>query len=204
MKRLADEKIVELYLAETDASAGEPYLSELFSRHQKRVAAWCWRMTGDVNSAADLAQEVFIKVFHRLPDFQGNSKFTTWLYVITRNHCLDDLRAKAVRPQETSDDLLDDFVDSSTQQVSTVLEQRESEQMLRKLIQESLDETEMKVVTLHYLDELPLDTVSRMLELQNPSGAKAFIVSARRKLKRAHERWVNRNQSSEKGGGHVG
>ena len=48
---------------------------------------------------------------------------------------------------------------------------------------------------LHYVHELPLGAVSRMLGLTNESGAKAFVVSARRKLKRAHELWQSRNKT---------
>jgi RNA polymerase sigma-70 factor, ECF subfamily len=55
---------------------------------------------------------------------------------------------------------------------------------LRQLMQEALDETEAKVMTLHYVDELPLDSITRLLGLENPSGAKAYVVSARRKLQR--------------------
>jgi RNA polymerase sigma-70 factor, ECF subfamily len=60
----------------------------------------------------------------------------------------------------------------------------------------TLDRTERIVFTLHYGNEMPLDTISRMLGLQNPSGAKAYIVSARRKLARASERARARGEAS--------
>jgi RNA polymerase sigma-70 factor, ECF subfamily len=53
------------------------------------------------------------------------------------------------------------------------------------MILEALDETEAQVMFLHYGQELSLNAVSRMLELDNKSGAKAYIVSARRKLNAA-------------------
>jgi RNA polymerase sigma factor (sigma-70 family) len=199
MERLSDEKLVELYLSESGTPAAERLLNELFRRHHTRVASWCLRITGDVNSAADLAQEIFLKVFQRLASFQGNSKFTTWLYSITRNHCLDELRSKAARPQESSEDLLEDIVDLTVSDVSSVLEQRQSEDLLRQLIQLSLDKTEIEVMTLHYIDEIPLDSVTRLLDLTNRSGAKAYIVSARRKLKRAFARRQRSGQVSKGG-----
>ena len=146
---------------------------------------------------------IFLKAFQRLHTFQGNSKFTTWLFSITRNHCLDVLRSRAVHPQQTSEVLLDEIVDLSREKVSSTLERRETEQLLRTLIRESLDAMENKVLTLHYVHEMPLDTVSRMLGLTNQSGAKAYIVSAKRKLKRAHERWKSRNQIATRGGNRV-
>lgn len=184
MERLSDEKIIELCLAES-GSAAEPFLSELFQRHRARVASWCFRITGDVNSAADLAQEIFLKAFQRLATFQGNSKFTTWLYSITRNHCLDAMRSRATRPEEVSDDLLEEIADLAAWELSSALERREAEDLLHQLIRQSLDDTEIQVVRLHYVEELPLDSISRLLGLTNQSGAKAYIVSARRKLKRA-------------------
>ena len=59
---------------------------------------------------------------------------------------------------------------------------------MRQLLAESLDETERTVMTLHYGEEMPLDAITRTLKLANASGAKAYIVSARRKLNRAIER----------------
>lgn len=63
-----------------------------------------------------------------------------------------------------------------------------SNQQVRALLQETLDETERHIFTLHYGDDMPLDAITRLLRLNNASGAKAYIVSARRKLARAVER----------------
>lgn len=203
MEKLQDEELIERYRTELGSAAAEVYLNELFGRHHTKVASWCLRITGDVNSAADLAQEIFLKAFQRLHTFQGTSRFTTWLFSITRNHCLDELRSRATHPQQGSETVLDEIVDVSCERVSSALERRESEELLRTLIRESLDETENKVLTLHYVHEMPLDAVSRMLGLTNQSGAKAYIVSARRKLKRAHARWKSRNDIPTKGGSRV-
>ena len=203
MEKLQDEELIERYRTELGSAAAEVYLNELFGRHHRKVASWCLRITGDVNSAADLAQEIFLKAFQRLHTFQGTSSFTTWLFSITRNHCLDELRSRATHPQQSSEMVLDEIVDVSCDKVSSALERRESEELLRMLIRESLDETENKVLTLHYVHEMPLDAVSRMLGLTNQSGAKAYIVSARRKLKRAHARWKSRNELPTKGGSRV-
>ena len=84
----------------------------------------------------------------------------------------------------------------------STMERRQAEEVVRQLMQESLDETEAKVMTLHYVHELPLDAVSRMLGLTNASGAKAYVVSARRKLARAFDEWKER-ADRRKGGGHA-
>ena len=196
MEQFTDEELIERCQAADGPAAGEPFLNVLFQRHHGRVASWCYHITGDTNSAVDLAQDVFIKAFQGIRSFRRGSKFTTWLYSITRNHCLDELRSRKRQFQETTD-LTEDLEDWGVARADSVIEQRESRDLMQKLIRESLDETETKVMTLHYVHELPLDTVSRMLGLTNESGAKAYIVSARRKLKRAHEMLNDRTKTAK-------
>ena len=200
MGPLSDEELLARFLAEGRSSETEKLINELFQRHQTRVAAWCWRITGDLDSAADLAQEVFLKAFQRLESFRGESKFTTWLYMIARNCCLDALRARKLRHEDAGDMVLDDLADTQTEEIAAALERRESEGIVRQLIRESLDETESQVMVLHYVHELPLASVTRMLGLSNQSGAKAYIVSARRKLSRAFAQWKT---AGTKGGGYA-
>ena len=192
MRRLTDEDLVERCRDNPGSARSSAALAELFERHRTKVAAWCLRMTGDPNSAADLGQEIFIKAFQRLDAFGQQAKFTTWLYSIARNHCLDELRAMKTRPQETPH-TGEDFEDLSLGDLSSEMERDELQQLLRRLMQESLDEAEHRVMTLHYVHEMPLDSVTRILGLTNPSGAKALIVSAKRKLRRAYERWKSSN-----------
>jgi len=185
---LSDEELVERYRA----AAGPPrerFLNELFERHRTRVAAWCHRMTGDVDGATDLAQEVFLKAFQNLESFRGQSKFTTWLYSIARNHCMDALKARAAGPILAGEAALERVQDVRAGELLSILERRQAEEVVRQLMRESLDETEAKVMTLHYVHELPLDAVTRTLNLTNASGAKAYLVSARRKLARAFHQW---------------
>ena len=59
---------------------------------------------------------------------------------------------------------------------------------LREFLASTLDETELRVFTLHFGDDMPLDAITRLLTLKNTSGAKAYIVSAKRKLSRAAAR----------------
>lgn len=189
MEGWTDEELIARYRAEAGSPNARSTLNQLFERHHARVAAWCLRMAGNADTAADLAQAIFLKAFQRIDSFRGDSKFTTWLYSIARNHCMDELRLKAARPQEVTDALLDQIPSSVVEDVSAALERKESEAVVRRLFAESLDETETMVMTLHYVHELPLHAVTQMLKLTNQSGAKAYVVSARRKLSRAFARW---------------
>ena len=70
----------------------------------------------------------------------------------------------------------------------------ESRRSYRELLFTTLDRTERTVFTLHYGKEMPLDAITRLLGLENASGAKAYIVSARRKLARASGRMKARGE----------
>src|SRR5215472_6086620 len=197
---LSDEELVDRYRALGDTRR-EEYLDQLFERHRTRVAAWCYRMTGDVDAATDLAQDVFLKAFQNLKAFQGQSKFTTWLYSIARNHCIDALRSRGSTPVMAGEAVLERVEDLQASELLSHLERRQAEDVVRRLMRESLDETEAKVMTLHYVHEVPLDAVTRLLKLTNASGAKGYVVSARRKLVRAVNEWRGRTEG-RKGGGH--
>ncbi len=60
------------------------------------------RLTGDRTLAEDLTQEVFVRVMHGLPRFSLRCKFTTWLFQVTKNRVLDELRARERRPQSVA------------------------------------------------------------------------------------------------------
>ena len=189
MADLTDEELLLRYRALENSAAGDALINQLFQRHHRRVAAWCYRMTGDLETSADFAQEIFLKAFQRLGSFRGDSRFTTWLYTIARNHCLDQLRLRGANLQQISDDLPDQLADFRSESISSIVERRESEELLRKLMRENLDDVEAKVMTLHYVHEMPLEAVTRTLRLTNASGAKAHIVAARRKLAKALAIW---------------
>ena len=72
-------------------------LGVLFQRHQQQVHQWCYRMTGNAMVADDLVQDVFLRILRLRHNFAGTAKFTTWLYRVARNACLDFLSASKRR-----------------------------------------------------------------------------------------------------------
>mgnify|MGYP000863225331 CR=1 FL=1 len=75
---------------------------QLMQRYEKKVYALCYRMSGSKDDAADLAQETFLKAFRALPMFKGQASFSTWLYRIAVNTCLDEQRKRKKRRQLVS------------------------------------------------------------------------------------------------------
>ena len=190
---LTDEELIARYRAEAGQVSAEEYLNELFRRHHAKVARWCLSVTGDRESAADLAQEICVKAYQNLSYFKGQSKFSTWLYSITRNHCLNAVRSRSAAPEMESDELvMDTLPDMGTDSPLASIERKQQAAIARQLVNETLEETEKAVFTMHFAEELPLDVITRMLNLDNASGAKAYLVSAKRKLDRAARRWKAR------------
>lgn len=77
------------------------HYAELVRRHHAKVFALCLAMLHDRASADDAAQDAFLKAYENLPEFRRDSSFSTWLYRIASNRCLDLRRAEARRRSES-------------------------------------------------------------------------------------------------------
>ena len=82
----------ESQLLEKAKNGSLPAFEELVLLYEKKVYNYCFRMTNSREDAEDLTQEVFIKVYKSLGSFKGNSQFSTWLYRIAHNICIDKYR----------------------------------------------------------------------------------------------------------------
>jgi RNA polymerase sigma-70 factor (ECF subfamily) len=189
MEALSDEELIARYRLAPGSDRSRPFVEELFRRHQARVVAWCLRLTGDRTQAVDLAQDVFVRAYASLDTFRSDAKFTTWLYIIARNRWRDDLRARQSRPREAPEAAMFDEEPSADNDALAALQASDARALVRRLMDETLDATEKRVMTLHYGHEMRLDAITIALGLTNASGAKAYIVSARRKLNKAIEKW---------------
>ena len=181
--RESDEALV-VELRHLTGEARQQAIDELFARHYTRVARWCFRLTGDRDAAADLAQDVFLKAHRHFDSFQGHARFSTWLYAIVRNEASGWRRRAATAPEADADDALVDVptAEAGPEDEAVAGSRRKR---LQTFLADTLDDRERTVFTLHYAREMPLDAITRLLRLENPSGAKAFIVSAKRKIARA-------------------
>jgi len=97
-------------IARAAAGDGEAF-AELIRPYEQKVFNHAFRMCRDREEACDLAQEVFLKAYRALPRFRGGSSFSTWLYRITSNACLDQSRRR-MRPPHTAS--LDDPIETAS------------------------------------------------------------------------------------------
>jgi RNA polymerase sigma-70 factor, ECF subfamily len=84
-------------LVATAVTGVEGSFEELVRRYQRPISSYVYRMVGDYESALDLTQEIFIKVYGSLARYRSEFKFSTWLYKIAHNSAVDHLRRNAGR-----------------------------------------------------------------------------------------------------------
>ena len=105
MKETASAGSVDNELVRRFVDGDRSAFEELVVRHQNRVYGFCLRLLGSPSLAEEAAQEVLVKVFKYLPRFRGESKFTTWLYRVTLNHCRNVQAYRARRHDKRHDSL---------------------------------------------------------------------------------------------------
>lgn len=156
--------------------------SQLYARHRSRVIAWCLRILRDEQDAAEVTQDVFMKVHAELRNFRGQSRFTTWLYVLVRRAALDRLRKNRAMQDKAARVALEPA--TTPAQPGETLEAKQSSDDVRQVIARVLDAREAQVVYMHYALGMSLPAIAKTLALSNASGAKAPLVAALRKLRR--------------------
>jgi RNA polymerase sigma-70 factor (ECF subfamily) len=91
---VTDRELVAIAVDGLDGS-----FEELVRRYQRPISAYVYRMVGNYESALDLTQEIFIKVYNSLRRYRAEFKFSTWIYKIAHNAAVDHLRRSATREQ---------------------------------------------------------------------------------------------------------
>lgn len=173
---------MQLLCSTPDRQTADLAFQEVFKRYHGRVVSWCYRISHNRDTATDLAQEVFLKAFRHRHSFRGDARLSTWLYAIARNHCLTSIRR--ADPDTLHFDSMAHLPlrDENCVAPDRAAERNELAVNLMRLMSRILEPMEVRVMMLHYAHEVPLAAITRYLGLRNPSGAKAYIVNARRKL----------------------
>jgi RNA polymerase sigma-70 factor (ECF subfamily) len=180
---VTDENLMLLLQSAQDSKPLDELFAELFRRYQTRVATWCGRLVRDPGRGMDLAQEVFLRAYRYRHTFRGHARVSTWLYAITRNHCLNAIRKLEMDPLARLEEFPPHLADALGD-VHANAENAQAFERLWTIINQTLTAMEKRVMALHYGHELTLEAITRACRLSNPSGAKAYIVNAKRKLKR--------------------
>jgi RNA polymerase sigma-70 factor (ECF subfamily) len=155
-------------------------LDALFAAQQPRIYRLCLRMVRDPERAQELAQDAMLTAYRNLPNYRGDSAFSTWLYGIARNLCLNAIRR---RGELLSEDGVVEIDDPGRGALSQ-LRQQEREALLIAASQAVLDPLEQEAVYLRYVEGMPQETITEVLGIDDKSGARGVLQRCRRKLQR--------------------
>jgi len=164
---MTDEDVQSLLRKRRCAAAFEL----LLDRYQQKVFRLVYSILKEAARAEEVTQDVFLKLWQVLPDYDGRASLSTWLYTITRNTSLSALRAESYRKTLPIEDYEPPAAnwEAGPQQV-------EINQLLQRL-----PEVQQQVITLFYIQERSVEDVAHMLDL--PEGTvKSHLHRARRAL----------------------
>lgn len=161
---------------------------ELIEAYQKKIFNLAFRIIGNYDDAADMAQEALIRIFRSIANFKEQSSFSTWIYRITTNVCLDEIRKKkskrAISLDEeihAEDGDMKRQIMSDDPQPDEIAEREELRSVVNSAIN-SLPEDQRLVISLRDIQGLSYDEISEVLDC--PGGTvKSRINRARQALK---------------------
>src|SRR5690606_11734933 len=154
--------------------------SVLVNVYKELVFTLAIRMLKNREEAEEVSQDTFIKIYKALPKFKGDSKFSTWVYKVAYNTCLDSIKKNKNRYNEVT---IDSFSEHQLKAVGNVLDALEEKEQ-QKTIQECLQQLASKdsfLLTLFYFEELSLEEISKVVNME-ANTVKVNIHRARKRL----------------------
>ena len=163
--RLRDEELVSYIIkGKTDL------FSVIVDRYQSKVFSTAWNYTHDHEEARDLTQEIFLKLYNNLGSYKSKASFSTWLYRIAVNRCIDWTRKKKLPTVSTiydgndeETDIYDTIADSGGGPEETLIN-LENRAYIRKVVEE-LPEIYKTVIILYYFEDFSPQEISDITDI---------------------------------------
>ena len=175
---MQDAKPSDAILVAQAQKGDQEAFERLVRRHQRYVFNVAYRVLSDSIEAEDITQEAFVRAWRGLPRFRGDAQFTTWLYRIVHNLCLN--RLPRLRRELAQIEPLEDMLDDSSPTPSDAIETQDQIALLHAEL-EGMPAKYRLVLSLRYLEHLSYEENSTALDL--PMGTvKTHIHRARRLL----------------------
>jgi RNA polymerase sigma factor (sigma-70 family) len=170
---ISDEEIVRRI-----RKGGETELySVLYKRYYPKVLDKCYSLTHSRELAEELTGDILSKTYEKLESFKGNATFSSWLYSVTYNHCIDWLREKKKLhyPEWNSSNELPEIIDEAYDEEEAI-----SYDKLMTLL-DRLHTEEKALIMMRYFDEMPLNKIAEALRVTE-SAAKMRLKRAKARL----------------------
>jgi RNA polymerase sigma-70 factor, ECF subfamily len=183
MKFQDDSYYIEKVLA-GDVSA----FASLVSKHKNLVFSIVLKIVNNREDAEEVAQDIFLKVYHSLKTFEKKSKFSTWLYRIAYNAAISKTRKKKLEFVPIEETVISNYSTDEIQQNMHSLDQNERQLILEKALK-NLPEEEHVLIMLFYKSENSIEDISYITGLSE-SNVKVRLHRIRKKLYEEMENMV--------------
>jgi RNA polymerase sigma-70 factor, ECF subfamily len=178
----SDQDLLRRALQRPDSEESREAASELFGRYNDAVYIWCYRYALDHDRAMDIAQDVLLRAYRNLASYAGRASFGSWLFAIARNRCISEMK----RVSMLWDDEVDpDDLPAEGPDPAGGLDPALGEEALLSLIREHLTPLEQEALWLRSVERMPVEAITRVLAIEQKSGARGILQQARRKLRAA-------------------
>ena len=191
--------IDEKKLLKKAAAGSAEAFEQLVLTYQTPIYNLCLRMTGNPEDAADMTQESFLKAWRSLEGFHFESAFSTWLYRLASNTCLDFLRSVKRRKQFslTMEDAdgetqLLDLPDPAPTPEASLLSAEESALLAAAMRQ--LDPEQQRILTLRVVNDLSYTEIAAVLDIKEGT-VKSRLARARENLRKKLLQLGNKTES---------
>ncbi|MDT0540826.1 RNA polymerase sigma factor [Croceitalea sp. P059] len=154
--------------------------SKLVDDYKNLVYTVALRMLKNTEEAEEVAQDTFVKVFKSLKHFKGDSKFSTWIYRVTYNTCLDRIKKNKKELLNTSIDAVEGFDIKDVNNALNTILANEKALLVRKCV-EQLSYKDAAIISLFYFEEKNLKELSIILS-QSENTVKVRLFRARTRL----------------------
>jgi len=170
-----DEELVRMFII----TQRNLYFEELYERYSDRVYRKCLSFVKDEAKAEDFTHDIFLKLIFKLSSYNENARFSTWLYSITYNYCMDQLRINKKRAEVYADESLEVADDTD---LNTMFEEPEVEIRRLKKAMERLTTEEKSILMMKYQDDLSIREISDVFNITE-SATKMRLLRSREKLR---------------------
>ncbi len=188
----------EIVLVKAAKSGDLSAFDQLVNRYERKIFRLAQNITQNREDAEDVMQDAFLKSYTHLGDFQGDSRFYTWLVRITVNEALMKLRKR--RPNQVSlDDSIeteDDLMPREVEDWGPTPEQRFAQRELNRILSEviaDLDPAFRVVFLLRDIEELSTEETAELLGLSVPA-VKSRLLRGRLKLRQKLSKYLKRSE----------
>lgn len=167
----------------------------LYDRYATMVYNKCYGFANGVDEAKDLTQDVFLRVFVKLASFKGKSKFSTWLYAFTYNHCVNYVTrntAKKFEKQSVSSESID--IQNIGEEIDSAREFENMRVDKLKGVMELISPEEKMILLLKYEDNLTIKELSEALDI-GESAVKMRLKRAKEKLVHKYDNYTKDGES---------